>query len=128
MKRIVAFACAAIMLFGLTSCAKTIAYDLGGGTVDQSYLDNADFEALVSSKPTKEGYVFVGWYSDAKYMERVTSIPKGSSGKKTLYANIQGRKIRVTTLLYTFLAEYALLTSQPEGKRANKNAPAVTGT
>ena len=71
MKKVIAFACAAVMLLGLVSCTKTISYDLGGGYVDQSYLENADFEDLVASKPTKEGYVFVGWYSDPEFTDRI---------------------------------------------------------
>ena len=98
MKRIVAFACAAIMLLGLTSCAKTIAYDLGGGTVDQSYIDNADFEALVSSKPTKEGYVFVGWYSDADFTDRID--PKNITKEQKKNARAFAKWIVVEEVTY----------------------------
>ena len=36
--------------------------------------------------PTRKGYTFKGWYSDAKFKTKVTKIAKGSTGNKTLYA------------------------------------------
>ena len=36
--------------------------------------------------PTKSGYGFGGWYSDASCTTRVWTIPTGSTGNKTLYA------------------------------------------
>lgn len=36
--------------------------------------------------PTRTGYIFKGWYKDAKFKTKVTQIKKGSTGKVTLYA------------------------------------------
>ncbi len=36
-------------------------------------------------KPSKEGYKFIGWYSDAKYQNKVESIVNGSTGNVELY-------------------------------------------
>ena len=36
--------------------------------------------------PTKTGYTFKGWYSDKKCTKKVTTIKKGSTGNKILYA------------------------------------------
>ncbi len=36
--------------------------------------------------PTRKNYVFKGWYTDKNYKNKVTTIKKGSVGKKTLYA------------------------------------------
>ena len=36
--------------------------------------------------PTRTGYIFGGWYSDAKYRTKVTQIKTGSTGNRILYA------------------------------------------
>lgn len=38
------------------------------------------------SNPTKQGYIFQGWYSEKNYKTKVTSLVKGSVGNRTLYA------------------------------------------
>ncbi len=38
------------------------------------------------AEPYKLGDTFHGWYTDAKFRKKVTSIPKGSTGNMTLYA------------------------------------------
>lgn len=37
-------------------------------------------------KATRKNYTFKGWYADKKYRSKVTSIKKGSTGNKALYA------------------------------------------
>jgi uncharacterized repeat protein (TIGR02543 family) len=67
----------------------SITYELNGGTNNAenitSYLStNATFDLL---EPTKEGYVFEGWYANEDFSgEKVTSILRGISGDITLYA------------------------------------------
>ena len=61
------------------------------GIEEKDILLNPEFydvetETFYLKEPTKEGYVFVGWYSDKNYKNEVKSIPKGTSGNKTLYA------------------------------------------
>lgn len=46
--------------------------------------------------PKKAGYKFAGWYSDSAYKKRVTKIPKGSTGNKTLYAKWTKEKYKIT--------------------------------
>ena len=65
-----------------------ITYDLGGGVNDAnnpiSYnIETADITLAVA---TKEGYTFAGWWDAASDGNQVTSISKGSTGDKTLYA------------------------------------------
>ena len=43
-------------------------------------------KTITLKNPTRKGYVFQGWYSDAKFTKKVTKITKGSTGNKTLYA------------------------------------------
>ena len=65
-----------------------ITYHLNGGINNsgnpKKYTVNTATVTL--KKPTKEGYKFVGWYSDKKCTKKVTKIKEGSTGNKTLYA------------------------------------------
>ncbi len=66
----------------------TITYNLNGGTNSKknpaTYTITSTTVTLMN--PTRTGYSFMGWYTSSSYKTRVTSIPKGSTGKKTLYA------------------------------------------
>lgn len=68
----------------------TITYNLDGGTnpvspaPPTSYtIESAD---IALPTPTKEGYVFAGWYSDAELTTPVSTIPTGSTGDKAFWA------------------------------------------
>lgn len=65
-----------------------ITYKLNGGTNNDS---NPSSYYITSSKiklknPTRTGYIFAGWYKDAKFKSKLSTISKGSTGNKTLYA------------------------------------------
>ncbi len=66
----------------------TITYQVGSGTNSKS--NPATYTVTTSTitlkSPTAKGYTFKGWYSDSKYKTKVTTIKKGSTGNKTLYA------------------------------------------
>ena len=66
----------------------TITYKLNGGTNKKKNPDNytVTTSTIKLKNPTKKGYTFVGWYSDKKCTKKVTTIKKGSTGNKTLYA------------------------------------------
>ena len=65
----------------------TITYVLNGGV---NSPNNPDYytatDAITLSKPTKESYIFVGWYSDKACTQKVTGIKAGSTGNKKFYA------------------------------------------
>lgn len=42
--------------------------------------------AITLQTPTKDGYIFGGWYSDSGLSTPVSTIPAGSTGNKTFYA------------------------------------------
>ena len=46
-------------------------------------------------EPSKEGYKFVGWYSDKKCTKQVKSIKKGTTGNKKLYAKWKAEKYTI---------------------------------
>lgn len=65
-----------------------ITYKLNGG---KNSSKNPSKYTVTTSKitlksPTRYGYSFQGWYSDKALTKKVTSIAKGSTGNKTLYA------------------------------------------
>ena len=66
-----------------------ITYNLNGGENHASNPDNYTIETptITLQAPTKAGYTFDGWYSDAEFTgEKVTTIAKGTTGYITLYA------------------------------------------
>jgi uncharacterized repeat protein (TIGR02543 family) len=70
-----------------TSVDYSITYVLNGGTNNVKNPSGYRTSKKVTlAKPTKEGYTFVGWYSNKKCTKKVTSIKKGSSGNKKFYA------------------------------------------
>lgn len=64
-----------------------ITYNLNGGTNNKNnpatYNINTE---VVFKNPTKDGYTFDGWYSDKELTKKITNIPKGNTGTKTVYA------------------------------------------
>lgn len=70
----------------------TISYQLGGG---KNHPENPA-SYMVSTKtfelnePTRAGYVFKGWYTDAGYKNQITQIEKGTTGDMVLYASWDG--------------------------------------
>ena len=64
------------LCISFTSCgnkSKEITINYGGGQGDNNLVvdKNTEFEDFVRSIPTKEGYVFAGWYSDAMYTDYI---------------------------------------------------------
>ena len=76
---------------GASSCSAitySITYNLNGGTNASSNPTKYTIETatITLAAPTKTGYTFGGWYSDAAFTTRVTQIVNGSTGDKTLWA------------------------------------------
>ena len=65
-----------------------ITYNLKGGKNSSKNPSGYTVEdsKITLKSPTRKGYTFKGWYSDAKCTKRVKTIQKGSTGNKTLYA------------------------------------------
>ena len=67
----------------------TITYNLNGGN---NHLSNVNTYNIKSSditlyNPTKDGYIFGGWYDNSEFNgSSISTIPSGSYGNKTLYA------------------------------------------
>lgn len=43
-------------------------------------------KTITLKNPSRKGYLFKGWYSDAKFKKKVTKITAGSTGNQKLYA------------------------------------------
>lgn len=67
--------------------AYEITYHLNDGV--NSNLNPVSYtvlDAITLSSPTRDGYVFAGWYKEADFVTAVTSIAAGSKGDLDLYA------------------------------------------
>ena len=76
----------------------TITYNLNGGT---NHADNPDkytveTPTITLKNPTKTGYTFEGWYTEAGFTNKVTEIATGSTGDKTFYAKWTENKSTIT--------------------------------
>ncbi|SFB17284.1 Listeria/Bacterioides repeat-containing protein [Acetitomaculum ruminis DSM 5522] len=78
----------------------TINYKLSGGNNNTSNPTSYTVTSanIVLKKPTKTGYIFVGWYKDSNYKNRLAddTIKSGSTGNITLYAKWQLKKYKIT--------------------------------
>lgn len=65
-----------------------ITYELNGGTNSQKNPTSYSVSTKTFSfkNPTRNGYVFKGWYTDSKFKKSIKKIAKGSAGDKTIYA------------------------------------------
>lgn len=74
-----------------------ISYVLKGGIQNSKnptvYYINS--KTIKLKAPTKEGYRFLGWYTDAKYKNKITKIQKGTQKDFTLYAKWQANQYQV---------------------------------
>ena len=75
----------------------TITYELKGGenNSENPSIYTASMEDITLKAPNKDGYKFIGWYSDENYEDKITSIPQGSTGDKTLYAKWKKEKYTI---------------------------------
>ena len=94
----------------------TITYNLDGGTNAASNPASYTIQsaAITLADPTKEGYIFGGWYDNAQFTgTAVTEIAAGSTGAKTFYAKWTAKVFTITfvdddgeTVLHTQEAAY----------------------
>ena len=75
----------------------TITYDLDGGTnhADNPASYTIETPTITLQAPTKELYIFDGWYSENTYTNKVTEIKKGTTGDIALYAKWSETKYSV---------------------------------
>jgi len=65
----------------------TITYYLDNGINNSNNPSTYTVETeYVLQNPTKNGYIFDGWYAESTFRTRVTEIPQGTTGNLSLYA------------------------------------------
>lgn len=67
----------------------SISYNMNGGNKADANLYPASYiygQTYSLDQPVREGYDFYGWYADAAYEKKVTSITPSTNGGLTLYA------------------------------------------
>lgn len=74
-----------------------IKYVLDGGENhdDNPSAYNINTNTIQFKDPKRTGCTFLGWYKDKNYTNKISGIPKGSSGKITLYAKWRVHSYRV---------------------------------
>ena len=93
-----------------------IEWHLNGGTQNPANTNTYTAEdGLVLAAPTRAGYTFNGWYTEADLTgKKVTSIPKGSTQKKTFYAGWVITKEQAVKFM-----QNEMVTVIPAGKKVN---------
>lgn len=77
-----------------------ITYELGEGVNPLSNVEEYTVEtALRLAAPSRTGYDFEGWYTDAQYQEQVTAIEQGTTGDVTFYAKWSPTQYQITYTL-----------------------------
>ncbi len=79
----------------------TITYTLNGGTnaAGNPSTYNIESNTITLASPTRTGYTFNGWYSEAAFTNQITEIPTGSTGNRTLYAKWTATSYTITYTL-----------------------------
>lgn len=82
-----------------TPAVYDIVYNLNGGVNHVGNPSSYTIESpdIVIKNPSKEGFVFKGWYYDGSFSNQASQITHGSTGNVTLYANWQ---LNVYTINY----------------------------
>ena len=99
----------------------TITYHLDGGTNNSSnpstytVVDNISFQA-----PTKKGYDFMGWYTDANFTKPITGVNEGTNNNFTsaedMHNKLNSRKTGAITLYAKFVIhDYKITTNIKSG-------------
>ena len=86
-RRLLAFVLiSATILCCLVGCKKQLDIHLDGGSIAEEKIE--DMQTLLSTKPTKEGYDFAGWYADAGYTQYMTpsTMTKDQEKARVAYA------------------------------------------
>ncbi len=94
---VVAGAAVAGMHFFGDDGSRSIEYVLDGGTLpDGAPTGYKEGTALDLPVPTKEGYVFSGWYADKDLTSKLESVTAETRGNLTLYASwLQGTEYKI---------------------------------
>ena len=106
----------------------TITYNLNGGKNNKENPKEYNVESEFKLKnPTKTGYKFDGWYTDAKFTEKNSYIIKGTTGNITLYAKwvikdysitynlLGGRNLSTNPLTYNIESELTIRNASRKG-------------
>ena len=80
-----------------------IKYELNGGTNEANAPTEFAFgETVKLPKPTKEGYTFIGWTTDAEGENFITEISASTNSDVTVYANWSLGEEHIYTITYNY--------------------------
>ena len=90
---------ATVTLYAIWSqSAYTIMYNLDGGTNNSNNPTgyNVDSDTIIFANPSRRGYNFKGWYTNAAKTNSISKINSGSTGNVVLYADWAAAQYTVT--------------------------------
>lgn len=88
---------ATISLYAMWQNTFKIKYELNGGINNKSNPTKYKVTKSVTLKnPTRKNYIFKGWYTDALFKNKITTIKKGSSKNLTLYAKWEPKDFKTS--------------------------------
>ncbi|MBR5390467.1 MAG: S-layer homology domain-containing protein [Clostridia bacterium] len=92
----------------------TLTYETNGGSAIASTKHNSGTTVNLTVTPTRAGYTFDGWYSDAALTDKITSVKM--DGDKTVYAGWEENDLRPTPSPYLNYANHiAFIAGYPDG-------------
>lgn len=106
-----------------------ITYILDDGVNNPSNPEYVDYETKYELKdPTKDGYDFMGWYTDENYTNQITAIPYNTTNDLTLYAKWKSHTYTITLdatggklTTYTIQIDYGSKVELPTPTRKGYN-------
>ena len=105
-----------------------ITYVLNGGTnPDNAYNYYSKVSSFTLKEPTREGYVFEGWYTESDFINRVERIEKGTTGNKTFYAKWRFDAYTITYVLNGGTNPSDAVTSYKANEEKELPQPSRTG-
>ena len=77
-----------------------ISYNTNEGSLSNAPVDYDVTQNVILPTPTKNGYNFVGWYSDSQFNgDKITSITEGTIGNKEFFAKWEKAIYTITFIL-----------------------------
>lgn len=94
----------------------SINYELNGGinNADNPVEYEEENEAIVLKEPYKEGYKFVGWYTDSDFKDAISQIPANSSKEYVLYAKWEKENAEI--ICQAHIQNYGWMNSCTDGE------------
>ncbi|MBO5439090.1 MAG: InlB B-repeat-containing protein [Clostridia bacterium] len=86
MKRLICLLFVVSLCVCLFGCGASITINTNGGQIENKENENLKIEEVINSTPTKDGFIFGGWYSDKELTQSVTKDSENLNNINNIYA------------------------------------------